>query len=27
VVFDRPGGGATANPEGARKVFSLPALD
>jgi hypothetical protein len=27
VVFGRPGGAATTNPEGARKVFRLPALD
>ena len=27
VVFGRPGGAAGANPEGARKVFWLPALD
>lgn len=27
VVFGRPTGAARANPEGARKVFSLPALD
>lgn len=27
VVFGRRGGTATTNPEGARKVFSLPALD
>jgi len=27
VVLGRTGAGATRNPEGARKVFSLPALD
>jgi len=27
VVFGRPGGGASTNPEGARTVFLLPALD
>lgn len=27
VVLGRPGGVSTTNPEGARKVFSLPALD